>query len=127
LTVRGELIVVGVLHAAPGGAALAEADGNRTRLTEILGHVGFEDRGGHQTPRRLPAVHPAVDGTRPPHGVPGSQPPTAATPGPVGSAGPPGSARRHVVCGALPPSGVTAAHVPPTPWPVVAPGWVSPL
>jgi hypothetical protein len=33
---------------------LAEADGNRTRLTEILGHVGFEDRGGHQAPLRLP-------------------------------------------------------------------------
>jgi len=29
---------------------LAEADGNRTRLTEILGHVGFEDREGHQAP-----------------------------------------------------------------------------
>jgi len=28
----------------------AEADGNRTRLAEILDHVGFEDRGGHQTP-----------------------------------------------------------------------------
>ena len=33
---------------------MAEADGNRTRLTEILGHVGFEDRGGHQAPLRLP-------------------------------------------------------------------------
>src|SRR3954454_21332852 len=33
----------------------AEADGNRTRLTEILGHVGFEDRGEHQLPERLPA------------------------------------------------------------------------
>ncbi len=33
--------------------ALAEADGNRTRLTEILGHVGFEDRGDHQVPIRL--------------------------------------------------------------------------
>jgi len=29
---------------------LAEADGNRTRLTEILGHVGFEDREDHQAP-----------------------------------------------------------------------------
>ena len=27
---------------------MAEADGNRTRLTELLGHVGFEDRGAHQ-------------------------------------------------------------------------------
>jgi hypothetical protein len=26
---------------------LAEADGNRTRLTEVLGHVGFEDRVGN--------------------------------------------------------------------------------
>jgi hypothetical protein len=33
---------------------MAEADGNRTRLTEMLGHVGFEDRGGHQAPIRLP-------------------------------------------------------------------------
>ncbi len=32
---------------------VAEADGNRTRLTEILGHVGVEDRGGHQAPRHL--------------------------------------------------------------------------
>jgi hypothetical protein len=29
---------------------LAEADGNRTRLTEVLGHVGFRGRGGHQAP-----------------------------------------------------------------------------
>jgi hypothetical protein len=29
---------------------MAEADGNRTRLTELLGHVGFRGRGGHQTP-----------------------------------------------------------------------------
>lgn len=27
---------------------MAEADGNRTRLAEILGHVGFEDRAAHQ-------------------------------------------------------------------------------
>ena len=32
------------------GGRLAEADGNRTRLTEMLGHVGFRGRGGHQTP-----------------------------------------------------------------------------
>ncbi len=37
---------------------LAEADGNRTRLTEMLGHVGFEDRGEHQLPERLPGVAP---------------------------------------------------------------------
>ena len=34
----------------PALAELAEADGNRTRLTELLGHVGFRGRGGHQTP-----------------------------------------------------------------------------
>jgi hypothetical protein len=34
-------------------ALVAEADGNRTRLTEILGHTGFEDREGHQAPTRL--------------------------------------------------------------------------
>src|SRR5205085_1837395 len=31
------------------GDELAEADGNRTRLTEMLGHNGFEDRARHQT------------------------------------------------------------------------------
>ncbi|SHN51973.1 hypothetical protein SAMN05660350_00329 [Geodermatophilus obscurus] len=36
--------------AARGRAGSAEADGNRTRLTEMLGHVGFRGRGGHQTP-----------------------------------------------------------------------------
>jgi len=29
---------------------VAEADGNRTRLAEMLDHVGFEDREGHQAP-----------------------------------------------------------------------------
>ena len=28
---------------------MAEADGNRTRLAEVLGHNGFEDRARHQT------------------------------------------------------------------------------
>jgi hypothetical protein len=32
---------------------LAEADGNRTRLVELLDHVGVEDRGDHQAPIRL--------------------------------------------------------------------------
>lgn len=27
---------------------MAEADGNRTRHTELLGITGFEDRGAHQ-------------------------------------------------------------------------------
>src|SRR5579863_6773328 len=36
-----------------GLARMAEADGNRTRLTGILGHTDFEDQEGHQAPRRL--------------------------------------------------------------------------
>lgn len=32
---------------------MAEADGNRTRQTEVLGLTGFEDRGAHQEPSRL--------------------------------------------------------------------------
>ncbi len=44
---------------------MAEADGNRTRQTEMLGLTGFEDRGAHQdpdasvimlTPPRVPAA-----------------------------------------------------------------------
>jgi hypothetical protein len=48
---------------------VAEAEGNRTPLTEILGHNGFEDRGGHQAPLRLlgtagrAAVGRRADGT----------------------------------------------------------------
>jgi hypothetical protein len=34
----------------------AEADGNRTRQTSRAGLIGFEDRGAHQEPRRLPVV-----------------------------------------------------------------------
>ena len=30
------------------GQELAETDGNRTRLAEILGYYGFEDRAHHQ-------------------------------------------------------------------------------
>jgi hypothetical protein len=37
---------------------LAEADGNRTRLTEMLGHYGFEDRARHQT-RNASASNPS--------------------------------------------------------------------
>ena len=33
---------------APAGRCVAEADGNRTRQTEILGLYGVEDRAGHQ-------------------------------------------------------------------------------
>ena len=36
---------------------MAEADGNRTRQTEILGLTGFEDRGDHQEPKRLRAAN----------------------------------------------------------------------
>ena len=32
---------------------MAEADGNRTRLTRLPGHTGFEDREEHQPPERL--------------------------------------------------------------------------
>ena len=89
------------------GQLLAEADGNRTRLTEILGHVGFEDRGGHQTPRRLPAD------LLPPGGRAGR---------------PRGGVSRQELFAAFSPSGVTAAHSPPpTPCPAVAPGCGSPL
>jgi len=37
----------------PPVGSMAEADGNRTRLIELLDHVGVEDRGGHQAPIRL--------------------------------------------------------------------------
>jgi hypothetical protein len=30
--------------------AVAEADGNRTRLSRVAAHTGFEDRGAHQDP-----------------------------------------------------------------------------
>ena len=30
--------------------AMAEADGNRTRLSRVAAHTGFEDRGAHQDP-----------------------------------------------------------------------------
>ena len=39
--------------------ARAEVDGNRTRLAEVLGHVSFEDCGGHQTPDTSQARSPA--------------------------------------------------------------------
>ena len=49
--------------------AVAEADGNRTRLAEMLGHNGFEDRAHHQT-RYASAAHPSQPG---PLGPTGSQ------------------------------------------------------
>ena len=33
---------------------MAEADGNRTRQDGRAALIGFEDRGAHQEPRRLP-------------------------------------------------------------------------
>src|SRR5690349_14810137 len=39
---------------------MAEADGNRTRLTRIPGHTGFEDREGHQPPEHLQAASLAM-------------------------------------------------------------------
>lgn len=36
---------------------MAEADGNRTRLTRFPGHAGFEDREVHQQPKRLRTVN----------------------------------------------------------------------
>ena len=57
-----------VSRTVSAGQPVAEADGNRTRLAEILGHVGFEDRGGHQAPLRLlgPASLPTQRPVRPP-------------------------------------------------------------
>jgi hypothetical protein len=45
MTVFGQL--------SQGFGLLAEADGNRTRPAQILGHTGVEDREGHQPPERL--------------------------------------------------------------------------
>ena len=42
-----------VVHRRSSRTRLAEADGNRTRQTELLGLTGFEDRGAHQEPSRL--------------------------------------------------------------------------
>ena len=39
------------------GEPVAEADGNRTRRTQLLGPYGFEDRARHQT-RNASAGHP---------------------------------------------------------------------
>ena len=41
------------IAACTGHAAfrlVAEADGNRTRLSRVAAHTGFEDRGAHQDP-----------------------------------------------------------------------------
>ena len=52
-----EELGVEVTVIARSGRVLRQADADvSARLTEILGHVGFEDRGDHQVPGRLP-VH----------------------------------------------------------------------
>jgi hypothetical protein len=50
-------VVLSTLDSADGGEArsarsdwMAEADGNRTRLSRVAAHTGFEDRGAHQDP-----------------------------------------------------------------------------
>ena len=43
---------------------VAEADGNRTRQTEILGLTGFEDRGAHQD-SDASVKNPTVEGGGP--------------------------------------------------------------
>src|SRR5262245_46679312 len=47
------LDIAGSFHVAPPPARVAEADGNRTRRRRDAPSTGFEDRGGHQAPRRL--------------------------------------------------------------------------
>ncbi len=37
-------------HVAGKAIFFAEADGNRTRLSRVAAHTGFEDRGAHQDP-----------------------------------------------------------------------------
>jgi hypothetical protein len=37
-------------HVAGQAILFAEADGNRTRLSRVAAHTGFEDRGAHQDP-----------------------------------------------------------------------------
>ena len=44
-----DVVKAAVMTAQGTAQRLAEADGNRTRLTEMLGHNGFEDRAHHQT------------------------------------------------------------------------------
>ena len=47
---RNQSARVDLSHVPP---RFAEADGNRTRQTEMLDLTGFEDRGDHQEPKRL--------------------------------------------------------------------------
>ena len=43
---------------------MAEVDGNRTRQTENLGFIGFEDRGAHQERVHLHAIGARTDSNR---------------------------------------------------------------
>ena len=52
----------------------AEADGNRTRLTEVLGHHGVEDRARHQT------RYASTDHSKSPREPPASQFPQIRAP-----------------------------------------------
>jgi hypothetical protein len=52
---------------AGDGMTLAEADGNRTRLTEMLGHNGFEDRAHHQTRYASTCTLSTIAGSSPVH------------------------------------------------------------
>jgi hypothetical protein len=54
---------------------VAEVDGNRTRQTEVLGVVGFEDRGDHQAAYTSTTGEPVrqlpdhIKGRAPPAGI----------------------------------------------------------
>ncbi len=64
-TARSTSTPVPAIRSCP--AAVAEADGNRTRRRRSAPSTGFEDRGGHQAPRRLRVDSTAaVRPTRPP-------------------------------------------------------------
>jgi hypothetical protein len=45
-----QVIVLHHLLELPVEQVVAEADGNRTRLSRVAAHTGFEDRGAHQDP-----------------------------------------------------------------------------
>ena len=53
---RGSVQSRTLLASLLADAAVAEADGNRTRQAEVLDFTGFEDREGHQAPVRLRGV-----------------------------------------------------------------------
>lgn len=79
LDARGHTERVDDRCGAAGPVRGAEADGNRTRLPEILGHLGFEDREGHQAPTRLHRPYRLPEGPRDP--FPRPRGPAARPPG----------------------------------------------